>query len=408
VSASTYYGRPEYGRGFYGGRASIYSPVGATIQVIDRFGAVKAWFQIGMGNLMGLQFTADEAGSRDFMLFFATYVNIIKTDIIKIYIFDHDDPFFTGVVRSAPVRGSTAQEYTYSGFGLIDFLDRINTESQAYVAQTIEEIIYDLLDTRVVPNSQIIKNPVKIVPPAVTVANFNLNYVACKEAFDNLLSIANAGGDYLYGVDEFGEFFFRERSTDVVTLTVGTSGRNSIEEYQPEDSVEAKSRLYVLKKDGTFYNTYSTSDGAIDINEIKLTAPDIADADIDDWAEGQLAVLERNTREASINWKVETIAPTKLLGDGEVRIICNRPPTTKTVAGTAYGAGAYGAGPYGGAAAYTGYSLDDTLIVKEVQYTINDKQAARQIQLGAVPVSLPGEIIKLNKEIKALEISVGV
>jgi len=101
-------------------------------------------------------------------------------------------------------------------------------------------------------------------------------------------------------------------------------------------------------------------------------------------------------------WKVEEIAPTKLMADGLVRVICNRPPTTKTVTGTAYGAGAYGAGPYGGGPAYTGFTLDDTLIVKEVAYKISDKEAMRTITLGARPVDQATELLEINKKVVQL------
>lgn len=402
------YGELNFGEGFYGGRDGIFSPIASQVEIYDSLGAFKAGYQTGTGDFLGCEFTLDEGGCREFILYFAIFVDIEKKDIVKIRLFDSDDTFFTGVVRFVPIEGSTKQEYNYGGFGLNDYLVRANTESQSYLNKTINEIVIDLLDNIILPKTPINKNLAKISPLATTITEINFNYISCKEALEQLKKIANAdGNDYLVGVDRVGDFIFIARDTDIkATLTVGKDDKYGIQSYEPEDTYEAISKLFVLDKDGTFWDSYQTLED-IDVFEKKLTAPDIADADIDNWAEGQLKELEIETREANITWEIETQQPVVLDANGYLRIISNIPPTVKDVTGgSKYGSGKYGSGLYGGSL-YTGYDIDDTLKVKEVKYIVNDQSAIRNIQLGSIPVELDREIIEVNKNVESLRVSLG-
>ena len=405
---ATGYGDLKYGQGAYGGKTSKYSPVGATLYIYDRFDALKGAYQMGAGQLISCNFKHDEAGCNSFSLQFSGYADIAKSDYVKIYIMDSDDCFFTGVIRSIPIRGSTNQDYVYSGYGFNDYLVRINTGAETYTGETIRDIVEDLITTKVETQCPIIWSGVNVDILDTVITEISFKYVSIFDALDQLKAIANAdGNDYRVGVDENGNFMFKARQTETLkTLIVAAAGLYGIKEYNPTDSEEAKSRIYVLKKDGTYYGAYSTTETR-DIFEIKLTAPDIDDDDIDAWAAGQLWKLEQEERKAKIKWQIENIKPFKLMADGYLRIICNRPPTVKNISGSAWGAGVWGAGIWGGEQ-YTGITLDDTLKVKEVEYSIDAAGAIRGIQLGSVPVTLDREMIEINKEIERLKITAGV
>jgi len=381
---------------------------GSYIEIYNPDGTLKKFFQSGVGDFLGCSFTLTESGCQDAQLFFAGFVDIEKRDIVKIKLFNSDSYFFTGVIRDVPLDGSTIQEYNYTAFGLGDYFLRLNTGNQTYNATTIRAIVIDLLDDIITPNSPITKNISKIDALSIGVTSITFKYVTVKKALEELLKLANSDGlEYRVGVDAAGDFFFAARNTETVaTLVVGARGDYGIEEYRPKESYEAVSKLYVLKKDGTYYGAYTSTED-LDVFEKKLTAPDIADADIDAWAQGQLAILEQETKEAQINWQVRTSDPFQIIADGRIRIISNLlPPSQQKVSALRYGEGAYGSGPYGGYA-YIGTDVDDLLKIKQVTYTVNDQEAYMQLQLGQLPVQLDREVIAINQDLQNLRVSLG-
>ena len=138
---------------------------------------------------------------------------------------------------------------------------------------------------------------------------------------------------------------------------------------------------------------------------IKVHATTLNDADLDLWAQGQLKTLEVITRQATIQWQINPENPIQVIGDGYLRILSStNPAETNFINLYYYGQNAYGSGPYGGYL-YSGYELDDTLKIKEVEYTINDRQAYRKIKLGDLPISLDREILKVNNKVEDLKVS---
>ena len=145
-----------------------------------------------------------------------------------------------------------------------------------------------------------------------------------------------------------------------------------------------------------------------DIFEEKLTAPDIANSDISNWAQGILTTAEITTRQASINWEIWKNAPELIVADGYIRVISNiLEPSASTLPGSSiYGSGTYGSGLYGGAQ-YEGKDLDDTLKIKGVNYIVNSDTANRTIQLGGSVIQLEKQLVEVSKNVEALRISLG-
>ena len=162
------YGSRNYSEGAYGGKSDSYNNAGKTavmVEVYDNDGLLKGLHQTGVDNFIGCRFTITPSGSQDFILFFASYVNIEKKDIIKIRLFNSLDYLFTGVVRRIPIDGSTEANYNYSGFGLIDYFIRANTESRTYSVVAMQTIIDDLVNNILLTKTPINRNDAKINPP---------------------------------------------------------------------------------------------------------------------------------------------------------------------------------------------------------------------------------------------------
>jgi len=403
------FGQNPYSYGPYGGYVFTPFPsgVGVTVELYDNTLARKSTFQTGSGDFIGCEFTIDESGPRDFILFFASSQIITKKDIIKIRLFGSEDYFFTGVIRTVPVEGSTKAEYNYGGFGLNDYLLRINAGPLAYVSKTLSYILEDIIDNVIVVKTPIVKNASKIIVPDITIATLDINYSQIPEVVDALRKIANSEGSYICGVDQEGEFFFKPKSENIkAVLVVGKIGNRGIDDYQPEDQTELKTKYYLLDKDGVYIATISSAEDN-DIFEEKLVAPNIDNTTAQKWAQGVLAENETITRRASIQWKIEDIDPIVLIADGTIRIISEIPASNTTPpTPSAYGSGLYGSGLYGGGQP-SGIVVDDTLQVKEVTYKMTGSDNVRTIELGSLPVRLDEAILKVNKKLTDLQVSIG-
>jgi len=411
------FGSRNYGQGVYGGAASPFalSAIPVIVEVYDNTLGYKGVYQTGVGDFLGCQFSLNESGPKDFILFFAKAINIEKKYIIKIKIFNSDDYFFTGVVRKIPIPGSTKAEYNYSGYGLNDYFNRLNAESQNYATQTIEQIIDDLLDNNIILNSPIQKNIGKINPPNITIGSFVINYSEIPEVLDVLKKIATSTGTrYIVGVDEEGDFFFLPKLNETkTTLVVGKKGNKGIDFYEPEDIVEIMTQIYVLEDDGTYITTVENDDvdeEIVDLLRKKKTAPNVDNTAAEEWAEGTIQEIDvnYNSRRASIVWKIEEQSPLKIIANGNnIRILNNIPPeTTSAPSPNPYGSGTYGSGLYGGGN-YTGIDIDDILEIKEVNYILTGNQSVRQIELGGIPPRLEKQINNVGKDISELRISLG-
>jgi hypothetical protein len=406
------YGSRNYGQGLYGGREEFLGPdgIGASLVVYKPDGAIRSIFQTGVGNLLKIDFDHGERGCGSFSAVFSGYANIHKNDKVKIYIMDSDDCFFTGVVRDVPIDGSTKQSWEYKGYGLNDYLERVNTLDVSYAATSVEAVVR-VLAASIAAQTPINYNSAKVATFGVSITGVNFHYETMKKALENLTKIANSDGStYIFGVDRDGDFFFAPRSDELrATLVVGKKGRYGIEKYEPEDKAEYRSALLVLDKDGVFQFKVSSSDPDLDIYEEKVTAPDIDAADIAAWAAGVLAQKNADTRQSQVDWKVWPYNPLCLVADGVIRVISNViSPDPGAVSGTAYGALAYGAGYYGGGPSYVGRDLDDTLEVRQVAYSIGPNGASRSIQLGSLPATLARKIAKLVNHVDDMESSLGI
>lgn len=402
------YGSRLYGQGYYGGTSEYrYLPnKSLSIEIYDNTGAKKGTYQLGCGYLLGCKFRHNKSGCVDFVIDFSKIVNIDKKDIIKIKLFNSLEYFFSGIVRKIPIKGNTENQFQYSGYGLNDYLIRLNAQSLSFANKTIYYILDYLLDNIITANTIISRNDIKLNPPDITLTSFEINYSNVNDVLKTLLDIASSEGIYYCGVDKDGDFFFLPESEETKkTLIVGAKGINGIDAYNPQDINEPRTKYFVLDKDGVYVTTVNTNEDN-DIYEEKLVSPDIDNTSIENWAEGIMATNEQLIRNASINWKIEEIDPLCLVADGYLRIISNTPATDLIITQSNYGEGDYGAGPYGGEQ-YDAYKLDDTLRIMEVNYSIDTNGANREIQLGSLPVRLDEEFYSIKKDLTDLRISLG-
>jgi len=382
--------------------------------VYDKNGNIKGFFQSGADALVGVEFTHEDTGCGEFSLTFAQFVDIAKSDRIKIFVLDTELCFYAGVVRGVPIEGSTSTAFQYTGYGLNDYFQRMNTGFLEYgttgdtgSAGALTDIVFDLLDTVITVKAPILKDALLIDLPDIDLNYLVSNYGQVSSLLSSLKSIADSTGtEYNYGVNAQGYFFFKPRSEALrATLLVGKRGPHGIEAYEPSDDEEQRTKLFVLRNDGSLLITLTSGEDN-DIYEERLKGPVLDDASLLLYATGYMYQKQRATRSASITWKIEDASPLFVDADGYVRVISSVPPcVNKTMAAYYWGRGAWGSGPWGGEA-YEGYDVDDTLAIKSVAYTISSTEATRQLTLGAKPVKLESMIADIYKSLADLEVSV--
>ncbi len=404
------FGRGLYGRNPYSGTnltSLVASPI--VVYVYDPLWSLKGLQQTGASGLLSISFSHNEKGCSQFVMEFDKAVDIDKKDIIMVSLFNSARFFFCGVVRGTPISGSTAESFVYTGFGLNDYFVRLNAESRSYSTKTVEYIVTDLLTNVVVAKSPIKQTVDNLQFPAITVTSFDINYSQVSDALDALATIASSGGvEYAYGVDCNGYFFFRPKSTAVrATLVVGKKGRYGIEAYEPSDAQEARTKLFVLRNDGTYLTTLTSGVGN-DVYEEKVRGAELSDADLTLWATGYLLKKENETRTATVQWIMDQSEPDFVVADGTVRVLSSV-PSAENNAVTLYpwGDDAWGDGLWGGED-YGWKNIDDTLQIKEIAYEFSGQGGVRTLTLGALPDRIEDAVASINKKLTDLEISLGV
>jgi len=409
---STAYGRGKYGAGPYSGRTPPILPALYPIQlwVWSRTGTLKAMYQLGSSPLVSLQFLHNDTGCADCTIEFASPVDIVKSDLIKIRL-GIDQWYYTGVIRRVPIAGVTTQGYTYTGLGYNDYFNRIMTGNDSFATKTISYILNYVITTYIITNTPINYNVGKLNPPAITVTSLSMPFVYIKDVFDTMLNLANSTGiEYLYGVDKDGDFYFQPRSSNVMsTLFTANTGRYGIPAYEPQDTIEELTALIVLRNDKTYYGTINSVLNN-DIYMDKVNAPTMSDADLLNWATGILMDRQRTLRSASIEWPItfpDELNP--IVADGYLRIMSTIPPAQQqTATYTTCGDGNCGDGICGGSDAQPYTTSDDTLAIKQVEYDISTSGATRKIELGTIPLLLEDAILKVQKKLQTVQISLGM
>jgi len=248
---------------------------------------------------------------------------------VDIHPYFDDAPWFTGFIQTLPQPGKK-RPYEYSGFGFFDQLDWV-TVNETYPIQAIEDIVKDIIQNTVAPNTQIIYNPAKIEATGYTTQGVIDLYVSpAKKAIESLAALASG---FEYGVDNDREFYFRPIDTDVYyDYWVG-------KHFQyieiTENPHKIRNRLYIKVgliqgtgfgwvKEGSNVIGYEEDAGSIalyGLREVLVAAPEIlsiADARI--WAQQLLTKTSVPEIKAKIKNVLFDETKAKINAIGKVRI----------------------------------------------------------------------------------------
>ncbi len=236
-------------------------------------------------------------------------------------------PWFTGFVQTLPQPGKK-RPYEYTGFGYFDQLDWV-TVSETYGAQDIQDVVKDIVQNTVAPNTSIIYNAAKVENTGYTMESIDFYLVSAKEAIQSLADMATG---FEFGVDDSREFYFR-----AISSTVNHdfwAGKHFREVDIIKNPHKIRNKLYIKVgliqgegfgyiKEGSNCIGFEQDAGSIaayGLREAVVTAPDVLDIDdAREWAKDILATVKDPEVRAEISDIILDQTRAKIEAEGKAR-----------------------------------------------------------------------------------------
>ena len=240
---------------------------------------------------------------------------------VDIHPYFDTSPWFTGFIQNLPQPGQE-RPYEYTGFGFYEQLDWV-TVTDSYESQDVAEIVKDIIQNTVAPNTQIVYNAAKVETTGYVVTKVDFDHVYAKDAIQTLADMAQ---DHEFGVDDSREFYLRPIETDVnFSFWVGKHCQDIKIEKEPH---AIRNKLYIKGgeiqaggsniigsvQDATSISTYG-------LREEIISVPEAIDSDdAIQWA-GQILAQKKDpkVRAKIMNIMFDT-TKAKMIASGKVRV----------------------------------------------------------------------------------------
>lgn len=210
-----------------------YYPGQYVVYAYSADGTRTAMFGSGIEDnaLSSLSFSITSTGCGDCTLTFKklpSNVELTYMQRIDIHLFGDRRPWYSGYILSRPVEGTTESTYTFKAHGYYNRLDSVYL-FQTYENMDVSDIVRDI--ARQAERSQdLIYNETKIITAGYTVQKLVFDGTSVKDA---LKTLADFAIDFVYGVDEYRNLYFKPRNASIneqARLTVGMH----LSSYVPE------------------------------------------------------------------------------------------------------------------------------------------------------------------------------
>lgn len=245
---STMFGRSLFGHLIYagpdqGGAGSIDTSVPDfylgqfTVIAYNKSGTKTAYFGSGAEHnaLSKVTFEIGETGCGNVELTFHELPSNAELDYmqrIDIHLFGDRSPWYSGYIINRPVNGTTDTTYTFKGYGYYNQL------SSYLIFKTYENMdpgdIVRVIAVEAEKHLDIVFNDIKIEKAGYTCTKIVFDGVTIKDALKTLSEFAT---DFVYGVDERRNIYFKPRVKEIneqARLTVG----KHITSYSPTWNVD--------------------------------------------------------------------------------------------------------------------------------------------------------------------------
>lgn len=224
---------------------------------------------------VGFELLESGCGAMELTLTEKPPFNIGYRTRVDIFPFFSSDPWYTGFIYDLPQKSAKTTEQRYQGFGYFDQLDWVLV-SGAWTNKKVSAIIADIIENQVAPKTAIKYNQAKIIASTGSVQSFNADKITAKEAIKKL---GDFEPSFVWGVDNFREFFFSQKSNQVISkLWVG----KHCEDFEIDESAsQIANRLYIkagIINLGSNYVAIIQDDESIakyGIREAVVSAPEV-------------------------------------------------------------------------------------------------------------------------------------
>lgn len=244
------YGRRPYGRWIHaapivaGNGGGVlpddkinYLPQLYTIIAYNADGTKTAMFGAGAekNTIEQLTFEIVETGCGQVQITFRELPNNTQLDYrqrIDIHLFNDSRPWYSGYIITRPVIGTTDDTFKFTGHGFYNLLDKVFI-FKTYENMEVSKIVADIakqIETKV----GLTYNSNKITSAAYSITKIEFNGVSAKEALKQLTDFAI---DFVYGVDEYRQLYFRPRNNEINEQARFWVGQH-ISKYSPTWDVE--------------------------------------------------------------------------------------------------------------------------------------------------------------------------
>jgi len=381
-----------FGRNVRLGRYRLASPEKRVGAVVIDYPYIEGHFAVDFYNSEGIriatfvsdrkdspvisaEFELNQNGCAQFKLVLAKNhgISIAYNQRIDIRLFGDPQPWYSGYIQVRPVEGTTAETLEYSGYGFFQQCEGV-VVTATYENTEISQIVKSIVRAYIEPNTGALYATDKIYSTGYIATGLKFDHVTAKEALSQLAEFA---ANFIYGVDETRDVFFKPLVTDINENSRFWVGHH-IEKFLPEEDVETVVN-YVYVQGGDSTVVYETSDAAsiaaYGLRGAVLTIPSaVENVDAVQWGNSQLVTLKDPKRTAKVDGIKPEIVGRKIRPEGLARI------TT-----------------------YDGLSNYDYPIQK-VKYKISNNGITMTMELGEYTKGLDQFILQLTRDLKNAEL----
>lgn len=286
-----------------------YYPGQYVVYAYAEDGTRTAMFGSGIEDnaLSGLSFSITSTGCGDCTLTFKklpSNVELTYMQRIDVHLFGDQDPWYSGYILSRPVEGTTESTYTFKAHGYYNRLDSMYL-FQTYENMDVSDIVRDIA-RQAEKTQDIIYNDTKIITAGYTVQKLVFDGTSVKNA---LKTLADFAIDFVYGVDENRNLYFKPRNASIneqARLTVGAHISSYVPEWDVSKIVNwARVKGGNIDEEGEQWLCTvedSTSQGKYGIRQAVWTLPEAqAVEDARRWGENQILKYKDPVRSARVS-----------------------------------------------------------------------------------------------------------
>jgi hypothetical protein len=289
---------------------------------------------------------------------------------VSIHPYFDTQPWFIGFIQKQPDPGAK-KPFEYSGFGFYEQLDWILV-TESYTTQDISDIVKDIINTIVAPNTQIVYNAAKVETVGYMLNSISFDHTKAKDAIQML---ADAAQNFEFGVDNEREFYFRAIDTSIKKYF--WAGKHFQDDDIQVDPTGIRNKLYVkvgqIQAGGTNIIGSVSDSGSIStygMREDVITAPEIlSTADALRWAGYILDQKKNPMTQAKVGGYFLDTEKEKISALGKVKL------TTED--GDEY-----------------------SLAVKRVTYKISAAGMTADLELGTIIVPFEQQLVNMLRQVQ--------